>query len=123
MKIVIQSSDFGEKLKKIRRDKGLTQVQLSQISGISSRMIAHYETYVKMPPVNKVKKIAEALGVSADELIGISKKSKEQVKKEKISYRIMKRVKIIEKLPVRDQKAIFHFINSLVAKNKLKGKL
>jgi len=37
--------------------------------------------------------------------------------------KIMKRVKIIEQLPTRDQNAVFHFINSLVEKNKLKGKL
>jgi hypothetical protein len=86
-------------------------------------MIAHYEIYVKMPPLGKVKKLAEALAVSTDELIGTQKPSKKQVEEEKISHSLMKRIRVVEKLPVRDQKVVFSLINSLAAKNKVKGKL
>lgn len=83
-------------------------------------MIVHYETVVKMPPVEKVKRIAEALGISSDELLGMPTPTKEQKKKEDVSYRIMKRVNQIESLPKRDQDMVFRFINSLLDKNKIK---
>jgi len=112
-------SDFGNRLKEARRSKGLTQYELADLSGISQRMIVHYETVVKMPPVEKVKRIAEALGISSDELLGMPTPTKEQKKREDVSYRIMKRVNQIESLPKRDQDMVFRFINSLLEKNKI----
>jgi transcriptional regulator with XRE-family HTH domain len=123
MKQKAATTEFGEHLRSVRREKGLTQAQVADLSGLSRRMIVHYEMHVKMPPLNKVKKIAEALGVSADELIGTSKPTKYQIEEEKISHSLMKRLKIIEKLPIRDQKVIFSLVNSLAEKNKSKGKL
>jgi transcriptional regulator with XRE-family HTH domain len=123
MKTKMAPTEFGEQLRNVRKEKGLTQAQLAKISGISRRMIVHYETHVKMPPLSKVKKLAEAIGVSADELIGITKPSKHKIPREQISPSIIKRVKIIEELPVHDRKVIFSLIKSLAEKNKLKGKL
>jgi transcriptional regulator with XRE-family HTH domain len=114
---------FGERLRTIRRDKGITQYQLADRSGLSQRMINYYESHVKRPSLDKVKQLAEALGISSDELIGIAPQGKDAKKEEEVSYRIMKRVKVIEELPLRDQRAIFRLINSLAEKNKMRGKL
>jgi transcriptional regulator with XRE-family HTH domain len=112
-------SNFGEALRAIRRMKGYTQDQLAELSGVSRRAIVHYENHAKRPTFDKIKSLADALGVSDEELSG-QKRSK---KKDEVSYKIMKKVRIIEQLPTRDQNAIFRLINSLAAKNKLKGKL
>ena len=114
---------FGKRLKNIRRERGYTQAQLAELTGISRRAIVHYETQVKRPPLEKVKKIAEVLKISVDVLLDVSTPSKKQRKTEKASYRVMKKVRLIEKLPKRDQDMIFTLINTLVEKNKLKDKL
>lgn len=113
------SINFGERLKAIRRKKGLTQYQLADILNTSQRMIAHYEKNGNRPRIDKVKSLAEVLGVSISELIENEKPSKIKEKEEDVSYKIMKKVRVIEKLPVRDQKAIFRLINSLAEKNKI----
>lgn len=115
--------EFGEKLRKARREKGLTQSQLADITGLSRRSIVHYERHAKMPPLEKVKKMARALRVSSDELLGMTTPTKEENQQEKASYRIMKRVRQIEKLSKRDQDMILNLINTLVGNTKLKGKL
>lgn len=115
-----ENLNFGENLRRVREKRGYTQVQLSEMSGISRRMIGHYETQVKRPSVDKVKKLADALSTSVDELMGVSKSVKKST--DDPSYRIMKRVRAIEKLPKRDQEMVFHVISTLVEKNKLKGK-
>ena len=107
---------FGENLRRIRRKKGYTQAQLARLSGISRRMIGHYETQVKRPSIEKVKKISETLGVSDEELLGIVKSTKSKKKDDDISYKIMKRVRMIEKLPKRDQDVIFSLINTRIAR-------
>lgn len=115
-----QQSEFGQRLKELRRKKGLTQAELAKVSGMSRRMIVHYESYVKMPPTDKIKKIAEAIGVSSDDLIGIQKISSKNKKRTELSYKLMKKFKIIEELPTREQNTIFSLINALAEKNKLK---
>jgi transcriptional regulator with XRE-family HTH domain len=116
------SIDFGIRLKTLRRAKGLTQYQLADMLKTSQRMIAHYERQNNRPRIDKVKAIAEALEISIEELVGTIKPNKKN-KQGEASYSIMKRVKVIEKLPLRDQRAIFRLINSLAEKNKIKGKL
>jgi transcriptional regulator with XRE-family HTH domain len=123
MKIRKSASEFGEKLRSIRTSKGITQYQLADLMNISQRMIAHYENQSKRPPLDKIKSFANALNVAIEELTGSGEISREQKKKEEVSYSIMKRVKVVEQLPLRDQRAIFRLINSLAEKNKLKGKI
>ena len=113
---------MGKNLRELRRIKGYTQAQLAEMCGLTRRIIVHYENYAKDPVFENVKKIAEALDVSIDELSGkaVSDKYKKQ---DDVSYKIMKRVRVIEKLPKRDQDMIFSLINSLVKKNKVEGKI
>jgi transcriptional regulator with XRE-family HTH domain len=112
--------EFGKHLRKIRRHKGLTQYQLADLMKISQCMVAHYETESKRPPLDRIKAFANTLNVSIEELTGTEEVSKEQKKLDEVSFSIMKRVKVIEKLPLRDQRAIFRLINSLAAQNNIK---
>lgn len=113
---------FGENLRRARMAKGYTQLKLAEISGVSRRAIVHYEKHVKRPAIDKVKKLAGALDISDDELLGI-KPVKSKKSEDDVSYKIMKKVRVIEKLPVRDQNMVFSLINALAEKNKIKGKL
>jgi transcriptional regulator with XRE-family HTH domain len=115
--------NFGKRLKDIRRAKGLTQDQLAELLKTSQRMIAHYERQNNRPRIDTIKTIAEALNVPIEELVGSEIKTVKKATEEEVSYSIMKRVKVIEKLPLRDQRAIFRLINSLANKNKKSGKL
>lgn len=59
---------FPNNLKAIRKSKGLTQKQLSDLSGVSRVAIARYETNQQTPQKAAIEKLARALGVSAEEL-------------------------------------------------------
>lgn len=61
---------FSERLKNFRENKGLTQAQLSERSGISTRMIQKYEGGVSRPRYDAAEKLAAALEVSVGELMG-----------------------------------------------------
>jgi transcriptional regulator with XRE-family HTH domain len=119
MKTNVSIADFGSRLKELRKTKGLTQVSLSQLSGISRRAIAHYETQVIKPPVDKLNTLADVLGVSVDELLGKAKSKKTKV----VPFKIMKYSRVIEQLPPKDQNEIFQHVKSLARKNKLEGKI
>ena len=61
---------FNERLKELREKNNLTQEQLAKISGVSSRMIQRYEYGTSRPRLDAAEKIAKALNVSTDELLG-----------------------------------------------------
>lgn len=64
--------EFNERLKALREEKGLTQAQLSQSSGLSSRTIQKYEYGAGIPRIDIAEKLAAALDVSVSELLGES---------------------------------------------------
>lgn len=57
---------FAKRLKEARVARGFTQDRLAQLSGVHANAIAKYETMVIIPSVETLKKLAEALEVSAD---------------------------------------------------------
>ena len=61
---------FNERLKKYRVEKGLTQAQLSELAGITTRQIQNYEGGKARPRLDAAEKIAKALNITTDELLG-----------------------------------------------------
>ena len=58
----------GEKLRKLRKDKGLTQQQVEQLTGIAQKNISSYESGKLVPSGKTLQKFASALGVEVLEL-------------------------------------------------------
>lgn len=60
---------FGEKLKKARKEKGITQAQLGKLAGININTICNYEKGKTYPQNRKVySDLAEILGVDVNYL-------------------------------------------------------
>lgn len=58
-----------ECIKAARKDRGMTQQELADASGVSRISIARYETGVKTPSIASTYKLAKALDMPFDELI------------------------------------------------------
>lgn len=72
----LERSDFKTNLAFIRNDKRITQSALAERSGVSVRMIQHYEQGVKdinAAAALTVSKLAQALGCSVEDLLEINK--------------------------------------------------
>jgi len=104
---------------KLRKAKGLTQEQLAERSGLSKRMIAHYETNISNPPVNNLLAVAEALGVSILEIIGESKGQNLDMFQD-IDMRTLKKIMLIKNLPKKDRVTIYHTIDAMLEKTRSK---
>jgi len=61
---------FGERVKSYRKAKGMTQEALAKAIGVSKTTITGYELGNREPDVEKIKMIANALGVTGDDLLG-----------------------------------------------------
>lgn len=69
--------EFHVNLRNYREAAGLTQLQVAERLGITKSTYCNYESGKREPDVAKIKKIAKALGISADALLetGYSEKS------------------------------------------------
>lgn len=68
---------IGEQIKRFRVQKGLTQEQLGGIVGVSMQAVSKWERG-GTPDIDLLPALADALGVSIDELFGRRKKSLEE---------------------------------------------
>jgi len=59
------------RLKELREEKGLTQVQLAKELGFSQNTISQYESGVTEPNIQTIKKICKFFNVTAGYLLGI----------------------------------------------------
>ena len=67
--------NFQERLKKRRIAAGLTQVELANKVGVSTRTIQNYESgFRKVNNIEIARKLAEVLGTNVDELLDTGEK-------------------------------------------------
>ncbi|MGN8276762.1 helix-turn-helix domain-containing protein [Pseudomonas sp. SMN5] len=62
--------NFAEKLATLRAQKGFTQRELGAMAGVAWSMISKYEAGQSMPRLKVLMRLAEALGVTIEELRG-----------------------------------------------------
>lgn len=65
--------DFGNKLKELRLQAGLTQKQLADLIGVTKSVISFYERQERTPSPDVLKKLASVFHVSTDFLLDIDK--------------------------------------------------
>ena len=61
---------FGDRLRAIRKARGLTQGELAIKSGIHRNIIGDYERDETIPTITRVEWLCKALNVSASDLLG-----------------------------------------------------
>lgn len=69
---------FGQRLKKMRKERNLSQHQLGRLAGVTDTSIWHWEHDKNPPQFSSLKKLSRALGVDPKEF------APELVKKERI---------------------------------------
>lgn len=59
----------GATIKRLREEKELTQLQLAEIIGVSSKAVSKWETAKGLPDITLIEPLSKALGVSVMELM------------------------------------------------------
>ena len=60
---------LGEKIKKYREEKKMTQMEVAEVLGVKPATISKYEAGALEPNIESLKKLAELFGISVDELL------------------------------------------------------
>lgn len=123
--MIVKDSKFSENLIRIRKLKGLSQKDLAKLTGISPRMIYHYEKHVSHPAMEKINIIAKVLKVSTSELVGLdsNKSAKSETENlENLNVKTLKQLKKILKLNPIDRSNVYKMVDLLLQKNEYKDK-
>ena len=97
----------GKRISYIREDSDISQKQLAKMVGITEASMSRYENDIREPKAMIVARIADALGVSTDYLLG-----REEMKKENDSV-----------YPISlGEKQLLKKYRSLTAKNRVRIK-
>jgi len=101
---------LGQRIGRLRKERGYTQVELAEKIGITQVLVSDYERAGLRPHYEMIIRFAKALGVTTtDELLGL-KPSKNEGNKPNL--RIFRRMKKIEELPLTQQKILLKTIDT-----------
>jgi transcriptional regulator with XRE-family HTH domain len=106
---------FGERLTVVRKRKGWNQADVGKKVGINGDAYGRYERNEVRPTIEMAVKIAEALEVSLDYLVG-----KTDTEMDKAT---LKRLQDVTRLPEKEKEHVFVFLDAFLAKMKMQGVL
>lgn len=73
-------TNFAEKLREARQNKGWNQLDLANAVGLSQGAISQFEKGLRIPTPANIEKFSKALAVSKDFLIGEEEMTSERVR-------------------------------------------
>lgn len=112
---------FADNITSLRKQRGLSQYDLADKTGISRRMICHYENEGMIPPVDRLQALASALEVPVSKLFEDKKVTPPPVDLTGIDPRSVKKLKDILSLPPGDRNDLYRILNKMLRKNQLEN--
>ncbi len=108
------TESIGERIVRIRKERGITQKELATLVGVTQPVISDYERGVLRVHGELLIQFAKILKTSTDEFLGLEKQPRKTgpIK----NLRLLRKVREIEKLPRRDQEALLRTIEAFLAK-------
>ena len=106
---------IGSRIARLRKDKGMTQKELAEALGVTQPAVSDYENDEIGLESIRIVQLAQILGVSADEILGLEKAGKTTSAGIK-NRRLFRQLQSIEKLPKRDQETLLRTIDAFLSK-------
>lgn len=103
---------LGQRLARLRKERGYTQVDLSKKIGIIQTLISDYELDKLRLSAEMAVRFAMVLDVTVDDLLRPQQRKKAQRKGP--SLKVARRMEEIEKLPPRQQALVLSALDSIL---------
>lgn len=108
---------FGDRLKKLRKDKKWTQKELAQKIGVRFEQLNKYEMGLNAPPLEKLLALAEALSLTTDFLLtGVVPKDQPLV-----NTRLLTRFEALQDFAPEAQETVIHVIDAMIVQHRVTG--
>ncbi len=104
---------FGERLARLRRDRGLTQTQIGEVLGVSQQQVVAFEKGRRRVPISSLPALARALDVSLEELIGEETQRKKPAKRGP-TPKLQQQMERISRLPRGKQRFVAEMLDTVL---------
>ena len=95
-------SDFAKNIRKFRKQKGYSQTELAKRLNYGYTAIANYESGRNEPSLDVLIVLADTLGVTVDELLGVEQNPEEK-----------RLLSAFQKLDAEEKMTILHMMDTL----------
>jgi transcriptional regulator with XRE-family HTH domain len=110
-KINAVMEQIGERIARLRKARGMTQAELAKQIEVSQNLVSGYEVGTVRLSADIAIKVAKALKVSTDELLGVKNGQENEALP---SRRILRRLARFDSLPKRKQDALLQTIDAVL---------
>lgn len=110
--------ELSEKIKKLRKQYGLSQQQLADKIDAHVTHISRIETDKYKPSVDFLKKMADVFEVTIDYLIDQNLDDFQEVRIE--DKTLAERIRLVDTLDEKDKAALLQIINTMLTKKRMK---
>lgn len=104
----------GARLAAFRKAAGFSQVQLAGMIGIPQRTLSFYETGAENLPSGLVPALAQALGVTVEEILGIPN---EKTTKRGPKSKLERQLDAVRRLPRGEQDFVSKFLDNVLVQH------
>lgn len=109
----MEKQTLGGMIASLRKEREMTQAELAERMGITDKAVSKWERDLSCPDITTIPKLAEILGVSADELLRCRTESRKAEKKENLPLLITRAVALAMGIAT----AVLAIINKLDARS------
>lgn len=103
---------LGARIAHLRKDQGITQVQLAEQLGVSQQTVTAYESGNRRVPISHLPRLATLLGTSIEALIGSPTKP---AAKRGPASKLQLQLEQLHRLPKTKQRLVSQLIDSVLA--------
>ncbi len=103
--------ELGARVATLRKEQGVTQVQLGEMLGIAQQMVASYEIGRRRIPVSMIPRLAHALAVPLETLLGVTNGAG----KRGPTPKLQRQMERIHQLPKARQKFVMEMIETVLS--------
>lgn len=108
---------LSNRLKQLRKEKGLTQTELAKLINIGNKTISDYERNITSPDIETLNVIAGYFNVSTDYLLG---KTNQKNPKQQLSESQVQILSGIDNLTDEQAQSVVNYINFLKTQKRWK---
>lgn len=110
---------FAQRLRELRKHKNLSQTELGQLAGLHYTHIGRFERGSSRPGGDTLKRVADALGVTSDYLLGGAVNAVAKARFE--DRELLKQFQDVEQLSDEDKFVVKKLLDAFLIKKQLQA--
>lgn len=115
--LMVNKTGFADRLKDLRKRKGISQGELAELIEVHFTQVSRYERGETKPNAEAMTKLAKALDTTVDFLMNGT--ADDVVKDAGLEKELISRFKEVQDLETEDKKTVLSLMDAYIAKTKI----